>query len=996
MASEIAGSNRTVDDARLARLIEPGSLLEATPECLVIAHPDGRIVFANRHTETLTGFSREELVGRSVASLIVEDLLDGEPDRRIETLCHRRDGHTLPVEVHLGAIEGPEKLLVVTLRDATELQAGREATYEAEVKYRTLIEQISAVSYTWSVREAEYVVAYASPQIEEALGYTVQQWTADPAAWYDWVHPEDRALVIAENKRCEASGESHAMEYRMVRSDGRTIWVADRWVVADDERTGERVFQGIVFDVTERKQAEESLRGQTDRQRAIIEIQRAIASADLDVDAVMKLMCQRTQGLMGAGAVAILMAGEKGFVHVAATGFMAERIGQVVPLDGTLTGWVHEHDRSTVCVDAATDPRAGAPAVELGIRSVVIVPLRHGDGPVGQLQVLSEVPGAFTEEDVDTLELLSVVLSAAMSHAAEFEAKHDQVEALALFQAIYEGAPIGVTLLSPEGHNIRSNPAFLDMLGYTADELAAMSLRDYTHPDDIDQNTRLFRDLVAGTRETPRFEKRYLRKDGEVLWAQVSGALLRDADGQPKYVISMVENVTDRKLAEERVAFLAYHDKLTGLPNRTLFEEMLESAVARAKRHDTGVGVLLLDLDNFKLVNDTLGHAAGDQLLAELAERLRKCTRETDLVARQGGDEFSLLLPDLDRGGADDSDAAARIAEMVASRVHEALAQPFDLNGTEFHATGSMGISLYPNDARDKATLMQHADEAMYRSKRMRPGAHAQWSEINDPPILQATPIAERLRRAAAERSWVLHWQPIVDLASGAIFGAEGLIRWRDDQGGLVQPGEFLPMAEEMGLLESIGEWAFQELCRQDQEWRSKGLDLQLGMNLSSSQLWSARLSESLLAPLREAGIPPNRVCIEVSESTVMADPVRAQKVMAELKAWGLRLAIDDFGLGRSSLSRVASLPADILKIDRSVVRGVDGDPDLVGTVRAIVGLAEGLGMKTHAVGIETETEAEVMRQLGCTSAQGFLFGRPLPGDQIPGSVTARLNAGRR
>ena len=242
MASDIAGSNGTVDAARLARLIEPGSLLEATPECLVIAQTDGRIIFANHHAETLTGFSREELVGRPVEELITDDLLSGEPDRRIETLCRRRDGHTLPVEVHLGAIDGPEKLLVVTLRDVTELQAGREATYEAEAKYRTLVEQISAITYTWTVRESEYVVTYASPQIEEVLGYTAGEWSADPAAWYAWVHPDDRDAVVAENKRCEATGESHAMEYRMIRKDGRTIWVADRWVVVEGD--GQRSFQG--------------------------------------------------------------------------------------------------------------------------------------------------------------------------------------------------------------------------------------------------------------------------------------------------------------------------------------------------------------------------------------------------------------------------------------------------------------------------------------------------------------------------------------------------------------------------------------------------------------------------------------------------------------------------------------------------------------------------------------------------------------------------------
>jgi diguanylate cyclase (GGDEF)-like protein/PAS domain S-box-containing protein len=986
MASDIAGPNRTADPARLDRLIEPGSLLEATPESLLVAQTDGRIVFLNQHAETLTGFAREELVGEHVDRLFTEDLLRSAAGERVETRCRRRDGHTIPVEVRIGHVDDAEPLLVLTVHDAAHVVAQAEAG--AEATYRSLVEQIAAVSYTWSWRDGEYIVNYASPQIEDVLGYTVEEWAAAPTAWYDWVHPDDREAVQSENQRSEVTGEPGAMEYRMIAKDGRAIWVADRWAVADGE-DGSRCFQGIVFDITERKAAERALHEQTDRLQAIIEIQRDIAAADLDLRAVMDRICERTQALTGSGAASVLLVAENGFVLEAATGFVADSVGMHVPLEGTITGWVHEHDQPTVCVDTTTDPRAGELAKQHGIRSMVVVPLHHGDEPVGQLQILSETPGAFSEEDVRTLELLTVVLSSAMSHSAEYEAKRDQVEALALFQAVYEGAPIGVVLLSLEGAVVESNPAFRDMLGYTAEELATMSLRDFTHADDVRRNQQLIDEMRVGTRDSYHLDKRYVAKDGSMVWGQIAAALHRDADGSPKFVISMVVNVTERKLAEERVAFLAYHDKLTGLPNRTLFEEMLGTAVARARRHDTGVGVLYLDLDNFKLVNDTLGHSAGDLLLIELAERLRRCTRETDMVARQGGDEFLVLLPDLELGDEDAPTAAVKIAEMVAGRVHEALAMPFDLAGTEFHATGSMGISLYPGDAKDLATLMKHADEAMYRSKRVRPGGHAMWTEAGEPPVLQALSIAERLRRAAAERSWVLHWQPIVSLEDGAVLGAEGLIRWRDDHGGLVPPGEFLPLAEEMGLLESIGEWAFHELCRQDQEWRALGLDLQLGMNLSSSQLWSPQLTDTLLTPLREAGVAPTRVMIEVSEATVMADPVRAQKVMAELKAWGLRLAIDDFGMGQSSLARVASLPADVLKIDRSVVRGVDGDPDLVGMVRAIVGLADGLGMTTHAVGIETETEAEVMRYLGCTSAQGFLFGRPLPGDQIPGAVEA-------
>ena len=395
----------------------------------------------------------------------------------------------------------------------------------------------------------------------------------------------------------------------------------------------------------------------------------------------------------------------------------------------------------------------------------------------------------------------------------------------------------------------------------------------------------------------------------------------------------MIFDITQRKLAEEEIAFLAYHDKLTGLPNRALFEEMLESALARARRFDLGVGVLFLDLDNFKLVNDSLGHHAGDQLLIQLAERLRDCTRETDLVARLSGDEFLLLLADLERGAgalAGAPDAGLLIAESVAARVREALEQPFDLGGSEFFVSASIGISLYPQDASDAESLLRNADAAMYRSKEFERGGYVVYASSDDDPAHRLS-FSTRLRQAVADRNWVLHYQPIIDLGDGTVDSVEALVRWQQPNGGLVAPGEFIPLAEEMGLIQAIGDWVLEELARQHAEWREQGVRVAIGYNLSPRQMWTAHLAEKLLAKLAMYDVEPEHVTIEITESTAMADPDRTQRLLTELHAWGFTLAIDDFGTGYSSLARLKHMPVDILKIDQAFVRHVEYDRDLAG-----------------------------------------------------------------
>ncbi|MEA2551029.1 MAG: hypothetical protein QOE25_798, partial [Actinomycetota bacterium] len=348
-------------------------------------------------------------------------------------------------------------------------------------------------------------------------------------------------------------------------------------------------------------------------------------------------------------------------------------------------------------------------------------------------------------------------------------------------------------------------------------------------------------------------------------------------------------------------------------------------------------------------------------------------------------------LSDLERGAGSQpgTDAAAIVAESVATRVHEALREPFDLDGTEFYASASLGISLFPQDAHDAAALLQNADTAMYQSKRNAPGGYVLFSAHDGDP-LETLALTTRLRRAVEEQHWVLHYQPILDLGDDRMVGVEALVRWQDPNGGIVPPGEFIPLAEEMGLIEAIGDWVIDEMARQRGAWAAEGLELNVAFNLSPRQLWSAHLADKVLAKLSSAGTDPRHVTVEITESTAMADPERTQKILSELHAWGLTLAIDDFGTGYSSLARLKHLPVDILKIDRSFIRDVHLDRDLASMVRAMIQLAQGLGMTPLAEGIETAGELEFLRANGCRLAQGFLFARPVPADRIP-ELAARV-----
>jgi diguanylate cyclase (GGDEF)-like protein/PAS domain S-box-containing protein len=525
------------------------------------------------------------------------------------------------------------------------------------------------------------------------------------------------------------------------------------------------------------------------------------------------------------------------------------------------------------------------------------------------------------------------------------------------------------------------SPQVEELLGYSPLEWMAdgdLWLR-IMHPDDraraAAENQR-----HNETGETFSLDYRVYRKDGRIVWLHDEARMFRDERGVPTFSLGVMIDITEIKRGDETVAFLTYHDELTGLPSRSMFEELLELSITRAKHHEASVAVICVDIDDFRLVNDSLGRLAGDEVLNVVAGRLREAARETDLVARRSGDTFLLLLADLERDG-DDVEAAVARAETAAQRVLDALALPFRAGGTELYVSASIGISLFPQDGDEPGSLLRNAEAAMLESKK---GGHAYL--VSNRGALDSSAklrFVTRLRKAVESQRWALHYQPILELATGRMQGVEALIRWIEPDGTMVPPGDFIPLAEELGLIEAIGDWVVRELVYQAQAWSELDIDLDVSFNLSPRQFWQPDLAEGILEQIREGGVDPSRVVVEITESSAMNDPDKAQAILEDLHAGGLRIAIDDFGTGYSSLARIRDMPVDVLKIDRSFVSGVDVDPQNQSIVSAFIELARGLGMTTLAEGIETEGELAFLLERGCVMGQGFYFSKPVPPEEI-------------
>ncbi len=554
---------------------------------------------------------------------------------------------------------------------------------------------------------------------------------------------------------------------------------------------------------------------------------------------------------------------------------------------------------------------------------------------------------------------------------------------LQLSDKVFQNTQEGIVVTDGTGKIVAVNPAFTAVTGYKAQEVLGRNpsmLQSGRHDADF------YRDMWVELAQSGQWQGEIWnrRRNGEIFPEWLNISVIHDGDGKAVYYVAVFSDISLVKQNEERLHRLAHYDALTGLPNRLLFADRLQHALVHAQRSGTLVGLLFLDLDRFKIVNDTLGHRTGDMLLQETAHRLAEVVRAQDTVARFGGDEFTVILPDL---------GSPAGAANVAEKIIECLAAPFRLLGRDVFIGGSVGIAVYPKSGEDAEALIKHADIAMYRAKDAgrntyqyyRPGHEGQSRDIFE--------LEHGLRHAIERGEMRLVYQPEIEIETGRIVTVEALLRWNHPTRGDVPPAEFIPVAEDSGLIGTIGDWVLREACRQNRAWQTAGLPpVRIAVNLSVRQLRNVRFAERVAEILDDTGLAAEWLEVELTESMIMHYAKDTMGILWQLKSMGVRLSIDDFGTGYSSLSYLKRLPVDSLKIDRSFIGGLDADTNDQAISNAIIALANSLKLRVVAEGVETEKQLGFLREHACCDAQGFFFSHPVDADTLSGLLGKRLH----
>jgi diguanylate cyclase (GGDEF)-like protein/PAS domain S-box-containing protein len=544
-------------------------------------------------------------------------------------------------------------------------------------------------------------------------------------------------------------------------------------------------------------------------------------------------------------------------------------------------------------------------------------------------------------------------------------------ESEARYRALFQHSIDAIFLSRPDGTILAANEEACRLLGYTEAELLGLGRDGVVDTEDPRLPAALEERRRTGS---ARGELRMRRKDGTWFPAEFSSATFRDGAGELCASL-IVRDVTERKRAEEHIEFLAYHDELTGIPNRAWFQRAVEHAFATNERYGLNCALMMVDLDRFKNINDTIGHEAGDQLLKQVAARLHSCLRESDIIARLGGDEFVILMQDA---------SSLEAVNAVADKILEATSRPLFIEDQEFLITASIGISTYPHDGTDLQSLLRNSDVAMYRAKEAGKNGYQYFSPEMNVRGRDRLSIESALRRALERGEFAVHFQPKVRVDTREVAGVEALVRWHNPEKGMVHPAEFIGIAEETGLIVPIGDWVLEEACSQGESLRLAGYpDIRVAVNISMRQLSDRAFPHRLSDILAQTGFPAHNLELELTESMVMRDAENAVTMLESVRSTGVRLAIDDFGTGYSSLAYLKRLPIDCVKIDRSFIRDLPEDRDDVSITRSIIAMAHNMKLEVVAEGVETVAQFDFLNAHGCDEIQGFLFSVPLPMDEL-------------
>ncbi len=822
------------------------------------------------------------------------------------------------------------------------------------------------------------------------LGY--QPGEVDPnEEWLDWVHPDDLELVQASaDAHIRHTPDAKPIECRVVWPDGtvRHVHLEATCSRDDSGRTTEMLV--TLQDITRLRNAVDALHEASAGEALVANVSRKLLATDPEVV---------VQGVENAlRSAAFFLGADRATMERVNLGSMGQSrhltsycswpedpdTAADVESDVRILGahWLRDQLQTRDWV-ACSDTASGLPSeaerervvVEtLGARSIAWLAVRAGGVVTGVVTfVWRQETATRLDERLQSLRLLGDVLLVALDRRATELARRDAESEL---RAIFQTTPVGMAVIDVDGTTLDVNPALTNILGFTAEALIGKSILELTLPEDQEYEMEQALLALSGEIDHWRCEKRYHDVNGDEIWVVSEVSLMRDADGDPHRFVGQMTDITERKRLEAQLARDATRDALTGLPNRILLMDRLRSALERAQRHGTLVALLFLDLDRFKLVNDTHGHSAGDRLLVEVSDRLEGLMRAGDTVARIGGDEFLVLCEEVE------SEAAA---VMLARHIIAAVESPFALGRGAVYVGASVGVAI--SDGTTPADdVIRNADVAVYRAKD-NGRSRIEVFDADMRATAQARLTLEADLRAGIERGELrCYYQPIVDLASGRVRGFEALARWEHPTRGTISPAEFIPIAEETGLIVAVGHSILRMACTQATEWRRDyGREDPPGVsvNISGRQLAESDLVAQVIWALEESGLEPSALCLEVSETSLMHDVEASILTLEQLRAAGVKVAIDNFGTGQSSLTYLRRFPIDLVKIDQSFTQELGTESTGSTIVAAVISLAHAMKLTVVAEGVEAANQLMVLEALQCNAAQGFFFAPPLPAAEV-------------
>ncbi|MBX3652296.1 MAG: PAS domain S-box protein [Burkholderiales bacterium] len=971
------------------------------------------ILDANPRACEILGYSREELLKMTTADILTPDYLETDRPHYLQQMLkgemrifrsqrpyRRKDGSTVWTDRSVSLVRdsaGEPLYLLRMMEDISERKRIEDALAQERLLLRTVIDALPERIY---VRDLDgrivlpniaYLKIRGIERHEEIIGKTVDElFPPDMAKRY---REEDRKVI-------ESGQPMTDRETRTTRAG--ELGPVPRWHLTSKVPLKDgagRVFGlvGVNRDITDRKLAEMRIM-RLNRFFSTLSATNAAIVRTRDQDELFRAICRIavSDGGLGSAWIRTHDPVTRELNVVAYAGVSRNYLSDLrvssnpaVPEGRGLASRAFRENRVMVSNDLLSDPelaRWHQRARDSGFRSLASLPFSCSDEVVGVLGLQATEQDFFDHEVVNLMQKMASDISFALTNLSLQEQHQNTLRALQESDAQFRELALHVPQVfwitdAGQRTTLYASPNYQSVTGRLLSDLEKdpKSWLAAIHEDDR-QRVQFARKQKAPLGSYD-IEYRVVHTDGSVRWVHDRAFPIRNVHGEVYRIAGIAEDITEAKLSREQLAQLAHFDSLTGLPNRVLFNDRLRQSVAHARRNNWTLGVLFLDLDRFKLVNDTLGHATGDLLLKQVAARLTASLRPSDTVARLSGDEFAVILSEL---------SGPQNAGHVAQKILKALAAPIDLDGHEVFVTTSIGITLYPNDSDDIETLIRNADAAMYGAKAAGRNNYQYYTASMNARAAEKLQLETRMRRALERKEFILHYQPKIDIASGRISGLEALLRWQSPDQGLVPPAQFIPLLEETGLIVQVGEWVAQAACAQIRSWLDAGIrPVPVAINLSARQLRQPGFSEVMSKALAASGIEPRLIQIEITESSLMENPEEAIVVLEQIEALGILLAADDFGTGYSSLSYLKRFPLDALKIDRSFVHDITIDADDAVIARTVITLAHSLGLKVIAEGVETEEQLAFLGENRCDQAQGYLFSRPLTADACAALLTA-------